>query len=117
MLNKSVLIGVLALAASAVTANAGVILENGGFESYTGGSPAPSQLGSGAGYTKITDWTLSPSNGYAFLFGSGTATTTGSYSPEFTTAVKLWGWRQLCGRRPGLQGSDRVSDAHGFQCG
>jgi hypothetical protein len=38
--------------------------------------------------TTLTDWT---SSGYNFLFASGGADTTGSYTPQYSQYVKLWG--------------------------
>jgi hypothetical protein len=38
--------------------------------------------------TTLTDWS---SSGYNFLFASGGADTTGSYTPQYSNYVKLWG--------------------------
>lgn len=68
---------------------------NGSFTDYTGGyKGAPSQLAnpsySGAGYTSLTGWTVTDGT-YGFLMGSGTADTTGAYSPQYSNTFNLWG--------------------------
>ena len=57
-------------------------LLNGGFETTTNGKGQLSYN------TALTGWTV-PSGGYAFLFGSGTADTTGAVGQYGT--IKLWG--------------------------
>ncbi|MEI8018865.1 MAG: PEP-CTERM sorting domain-containing protein [Schlesneria sp.] len=70
-------------------------VNNGSFTNFTGGnSGAPSQLAysghTGTGYTTLTDWTVTGGT-YGFLMGSGSADTTGSYSPQFGNNFYLWG--------------------------
>ncbi len=55
---------------------------NGGFESTTNG---PGQIGWD---TSVTDWSTTS---YSFIYGAGTADTTGVYSPEFGGSIYLWG--------------------------
>ena len=70
-------------------------VSNGSFTDFSGGhSGAPSQLAysghTGTGYTTLTNWTVT--NGtYGFLMSSGSADTTGSYSPQFSNNFFLWG--------------------------
>jgi hypothetical protein len=85
----------LALSASA-TAQAGNLVTNGDFETYTGGHNGnPSQLNNTgtSGYTEITGWTVGPgsSGTYGFLMAPGSADTTGSYSPRYSNTFYLWG--------------------------
>ena len=55
---------------------------NGGFELTTNG---PGQIGWD---TSVTDWSTTS---YSFIYGAGTADTTGVYSPQFGGSIYLWG--------------------------
>jgi hypothetical protein len=81
-----------AVALCGVASAGNLAVENGGFESYTGGySGLPSQVAnpghSGTGYTELTGWS---NYGYTFAFAPGTAET-GSWSQEFNNYLSLWG--------------------------
>lgn len=56
---------------------------NGNFESTSNG---PGEFDTS--FTTATDWS---SAGYNFIFASGTADTTGSYTPQFNANLELWG--------------------------
>ena len=92
---------VLALAAFGPANAAPNLVVNGGFESVTSnyvppaGSPAvgtAQQLARTGTYNNtgdtVTGWV---NTGYNFLFTPGSADTTGSFSPEFNSYLKLWG--------------------------
>ena len=71
----------MALAALAISARADLVT-NGSFEETTNGS------GEFDSFTTPTGWA---STGYNFIFASGTADTTGSYTPQYTEYLTLWG--------------------------
>jgi hypothetical protein len=71
----------LALSALAISAQADLVT-NGSFELTTNGS------GEFNSFTTPTGWA---STGYNFIFASGTADTTGSYTPQYNTDLLLWG--------------------------
>lgn len=71
----------LALSALAISARADLVT-NGSFELTTNGS------GEFDSFTTPTGWA---STGYNFIFASGTADTTGSYTPQYNTDLLLWG--------------------------
>ena len=93
----SLVAAALAAWAAAIAATparaAGNLVVNGDFEQFTNPSATPTssyQLTSpnnAAGGT-LTGWTNA---GYSFIFNAGTADTTGSYSPEYSNTLKLWG--------------------------
>ena len=67
----------------ALPAEATNLVLNGDFSSSSNG---PGEFNTSQ--TTLTDWT---SSGYNFLFASGGADTTGSYTPQYTEYLKLWG--------------------------
>ena len=92
------LLSVLALAATAVPAQATLTFNNGNFTNFTGGfgpPAAPSQLGNSGtgGYTALTNWNvgLGSSGLLGFLIASGTGDTTGSHDVRFNDTFLLWG--------------------------
>jgi hypothetical protein len=88
----SMMVSGVTVAACAV-ANAGNLsVDNGGFEDFTGGNQGlPSQVANpdnyGTGYTELNGW---KNYGYTFAFAPGKAET-GSYSPQYTNYLSLWG--------------------------
>ncbi len=96
---KSMCAAVVATGAIAGAARAGSLVSNGSFESFTGGygtngtgtGGTASQVNTGTtgtNYTNLTGWT---NTGYTFLFNPSTADKTGSYSPEYSNYLSLWG--------------------------
>ncbi len=82
-----------AIAGFALIAMAGVaqaapnLVVNGDFEQASTGT-ATQLARPGVSGATLTGWT---NNGYNFFFTPGSADTTGSYSPEFSNSLKLWG--------------------------
>lgn len=96
---RQVVIGIAAIVLIIGPANlshaGNLLVTNGSFTDFTGGyKGAPSQLANpshnGSGYTTVTGWTVTDGT-YGFLMGSGTADTTGSYSPQYSNTFNLWG--------------------------
>lgn len=84
---------IIGLALASGAAEAGNLVSNGGFESYSGGKDGqPSQLGNSGsgGYSAPTDWTVG-SGTYGFLMAPGAGDSSGSYSPEYSNTFTLWG--------------------------
>jgi len=104
-LAKLAIVGFSAIALSSIgssSAQAVNLVENGNFTQFTinGTTPdgQPGELGSGTGYTTLSDWTyLNPTKSYDFLFTSSSngktdADTTGAWSPQGKGGyLKLWG--------------------------
>ena len=88
MFIKSVVIA--SLATTAVTADAALVslVKNGGFETFTTTNPNATTGGEFGRTVTVADWS---SNGYNFVFGPGTADTTGSYTSEYSGYLTLWG--------------------------
>ena len=91
MKSKTALLAVSALAALAygASAQAAEFVTNGGFESEL--LPISSEFGSRFPTQQITNWTTS---GYNFVFGPGTADTTGAIAevlPKTAAILRLWG--------------------------
>jgi len=94
---------VIALASVGSSAAQANLVQNGDFNQFTinGTTPngQPGELGSGTGYTTLSDWTyLNPTKSYDFLFTSNSngtdADTTGSWNPTgggHGGYLKLWG--------------------------
>jgi hypothetical protein len=87
-------VGMALLSASllifALPAHADSLVTNGSFESLTNGTGQISNgTGSaGLGNTAATGWTTS---GYNFVFGPGTADTSGTYVKQYSQYLTLWG--------------------------
>ena len=89
---------VLAIGPANLSHAGNLLVTNGNFTDFSGGyKGAPSQLvnSSSSGtvnstYTTLTGWTVTDGT-YGFLMGSGTADTTGSYSPQYNNTLNLWG--------------------------
>jgi hypothetical protein len=99
-LSKAAVVGllaVLALAATAVPAQATLTFNNGNFTNFTNAlTPGvASELGDSGtgGYTSLTDWTVGAGSSglLGFLIASGTADTTGSHDVRFNNTFLLWG--------------------------
>ena len=72
----------LASTSASLAAN---LVQNGNFEQSTNGA---GQFSSYAAQTVVADWNT---RAYASIFTSGSADTTGAYSPEFGFYLTLWG--------------------------
>jgi PEP-CTERM motif len=72
----------LALGSPGVAHAGANLVQNGSFESTTNG---PGQIGWD---TNVTDWSTTS---YSFIYGAGTADTTGVFSPQFGGSIFLWG--------------------------
>ena len=83
---KRIVLSGIALSLVAVgSAQAANLVSNSGFETVTNG---PGSIQSPYDYTTATGWSTT---GYNFVFGPGTADTTGSYTSQYTGYVGLWG--------------------------
>jgi hypothetical protein len=87
---KTVRIGfsAISLLAFAISAQANNLIVNGSFESITTGPNGPGQFDDSFPYTLVPGW---DSTGYNFIFGPGSADTTGSWTSEFNASLTLWG--------------------------
>ena len=82
---RIVLSGIALFLVAVRSAHAANLVSNGGFETLTNG---PGSIQSQYGYTTATGWSTT---GYNFVFGPGTADTTGSYTSQFKGYLHLWG--------------------------
>lgn len=93
-------LSILSVAAVAPSSRAANLVSNGGFESWTGGYTDSNGTHTSAinnnglnGYSKLTDWSVSPHSGQflAWLMQPGQADTGGSWNTPYPGWFTIWG--------------------------